>query len=477
MSLVAHRLERLPFCGFHKKLLFMGGLGYTFDAMDSSSMAFILPAITKAWHLSSFETGLVASSTYTGFFFGALLAGICGDLFGRRFVMMSALVIFCLASLVSSQVDHWQAFYGVRIFAGFGAGAESAIVAPFLSEFVARKYRGAFTGALAGFFAVGYVISAILGNLIIPHVDGGWRWVVIITSLPIFILLWWRRALPESPRWLESRGRLDEAHATLDRIEAQVRREGRAFEPVAASAVAHAVQADAPRRHASFLGNLTAIWSPALRRTTAMSWLMWFAIAFSYYAFFTWIPSLLVRHGMTLTKSFGFSLLMYVAQIPGYLSAAYINERFGRQATIAGYMILGGLSAVGMALSQATWQIALAGICLSFFMNGTFGGIYAYTPEIFPTYLRATGVGTSSSFGRIGAIIAPLMVGTIYPVWGFAGVFGITTCVLALGALAVLVLGVPTRGLALEDISVARAGGNQAATGDVGPTPAQERRA
>ncbi|MFP3534140.1 MFS transporter, partial [Burkholderia sp. SIMBA_042] len=91
------------------------------------------------------------------------LAGLCGDLLGRRFVMMTALVIFCVASLISSQVDHWQAFYAIRIFAGFGAGAESAIVAPFLSEFVARKYRGAFTGALAGFFAIGYVISAILG--------------------------------------------------------------------------------------------------------------------------------------------------------------------------------------------------------------------------------------------------------------------------------------------------------------------------
>jgi Arabinose efflux permease len=199
MSSVAARLERLPFCGFHKKLLFMGGLGYTFDAMDSSSMAFVLPAIAKAWHLSSFQTGLIASSTYTGFFFGALLAGLAGDRFGRRFVMMTALVIFCIASLISSQVNHWQAFYGIRIFAGFGAGAESAIVAPFLSEFVARKYRGAFTGALAGFFAVGYVMSAVLGNLIIPHFEEGWRCVVVITSLPIFILLWWRRDLPESP--------------------------------------------------------------------------------------------------------------------------------------------------------------------------------------------------------------------------------------------------------------------------------------
>jgi MFS transporter, putative metabolite:H+ symporter len=449
MSSVAARLERLPFCGFHKKLLFMGGLGYTFDAMDSSSMAFVLPAIAKAWHLTSFQTGLIASSTYTGFFFGALLAGLAGDRFGRRFVMMTALVIFCIASVISSQVNHWQAFYAIRIFAGFGAGAESAIVAPFLSEFVARKYRGAFTGALAGFFAFGYVMSAVLGNLIIPHFEDGWRYVVVITSLPIFILLWWRRDLPESPRWLESRGRIAEANATLDRIEALVLKEGRTFEPVTETIVRAA-----PQTHPStFFGNFSAIWSRKLRRTTAMSWTMWFAIAFSYYAFFTWIPSLLVAHGMTITKSFGFSLLMYAAQIPGYLSAAYLNERLGRQGTIATYMVLGGLSAVGMAFSDATWQIAVAGICLSFFMNGTFGGVYAYTPEIFPTHLRATGVGTSSSFGRIGAIIAPILVGLTYPTLGFAGVFGVTTCILLAGAAIVLIFGIPTRGLALEEIA------------------------
>jgi putative MFS transporter len=173
---------------------------------------------------------------------------------------------------------------------------------------------------------------------------------------------------------------------------------------------------------------------------------------------------------MTITKSFGFSLLMYAAQIPGYLSAAYLNERLGRQATIATYMVLGGLSAVGMAFSDATWQIAVAGICLSFFMNGTFGGVYAYTPEIFPTHLRATGVGTSSSFGRIGAVIAPILVGVIYPTLGFAGVFGVTTCILLAGAAVVLIFGIPTRGLALEDIATSD---NQPARPGAVPVPSR----
>ena len=130
-----------------------------------------------------------------------------------------------------------------------------------------------------------------------------------------------------------------------------------------------------------------------------------------------------------------------------------MNERIGRQATIASYMILGGASAIAMALSQAESAVMLAGICLSFFMNGTYAGVYAYTPEIFPTQVRATGMGTASSIGRIGAIASPVLVGWLYPIFGFAGVFGMTTIVLFVGAAAVVFLGINTRNRSLEEIT------------------------
>ena len=180
---------------------------------------------------------------------------------------------------------------------------------------------------------------------------------------------------------------------------------------------------------------------------------MWLSITFSYYAFFTWIPSLLVESGMTITRSFGYSIAIYLAQVPGYFSAAYLNERIGRQATIASYMVLGGVSAVALALSHSDGTVMLAGICLSFFINGTYAGVYAYTPEIFPTELRATGTGTASAIGRLGAIASPVLVGWLYPHFGFGGVFGTTTAVLLIGALAVMVMGVKTRNRSLEDIT------------------------
>lgn len=460
MSDISARIERLPFGRFHRRLLLMGGLGYTFDAMDAAVLAFVLPVLRNAWGLTSVQTGVLGSSTFIGYFFGALFAGTLGDLIGRRAVMMWALAIYAVASVVSATADHWPMFLGARIVAGMGTGAESAIIAPYLAEFVARRYRGSFTGALAGFFSFGFVAAALIGYLIVPAYAQGWRAVLFITALPIVMLLWWRRALPESPRWLESRGRTGEARQVLDRIEAEFAARGVALPPPERIAV----PPPAPGAVGTLAGNLRALWSRRLARITAMTWLMWLSITFSYYAFFTWIPGLLIQHGMSITRSFSYSIAIYVAQIPGYFSAAWLNERIGRQATIASYMILGGACALGLAFANSNEQIMLAGIALSFFMNGTYAGVYAYTAEVFPTAVRTTGAGTASAIGRTGAIVSPILVGYLYPHFGFGGVFGLTTAVLLAGALAVVTMGIPTRGRSLEEIAAEESGAGASAS-------------
>ncbi|MGY3690810.1 putative MFS transporter [Bradyrhizobium sp. USDA 3240] len=447
MSMISARIERLPFARFHVHLLLMGGLGYLFDAMDAAVLAFILPVLRTTWGLSNVETGVLGSSTFVGYLFGALLAGTLGDLIGRRAVMMSALAVYSVASLVSATVDSWPAFFAARVVAGMGTGAESAIIAPYLAEFVARRYRGAFTGALAGFFSFGFVAAALLGYFIVPAYENGWRIVLVITAIPVVMLLWWRRSLPESPRWLESRGRVKEAEAVLDKVEASFAREGRVLPAPVAEPAAPAVSSG------TLLSNFAALLAGRQARITTMTWIMWLSITFSYYSFFVWIPGLLVQNGMSITKSFGYSLAMYCAQVPGYFTAAFFNERIGRQSTIATYMILGGASALGLAFAASDGQIMAAGLLLSFFMNGTYAGVYAYTAEVFPTAFRTTGAGLASAIGRIGAIIAPILVGYLYPNFGFAGVFGVTTSVLLIGAVTVLLMGVPTRGRSLEDIA------------------------
>lgn len=452
MSAIAARLERLPLSGFHRKLLLIGGLGYMFDGLDSSSLAFLLPVVSKLWHLTSAQTGLVASSTYIGYFFGAFLSGVLADVIGRRRIMMSALAIYCCASLASATATDWHTFFALRVVAGFGSGAETVVIAPFLAEFVPRRYRGIFCGALVGFMSFGYLGSSILGFTVVRNFADGWRYLAVATSLPVVMLLWWRRTLPESPRWLESQGRLAEADTIVRAIESWFAGKGISLAPVVfAGNTPGSASASAPAKGRA-LGNVLTLWSPRLARTTTVSWLMWFSVAFAYYSFFSWIPSLLLKEGLTMTKSFGYSIAIYGAQIPGYFSAAWLNERLGRKGVVASYMLLGGIAAITLAFSHTGLQIMAAGICLSFFMNGAFAGVYAYTPEVFPTAVRATGTGSSSSFGRIGSVSAPILVGFVYPVFGFLGVFAMTTTVLLVGACVVFFLGIETRNRSLEEI-------------------------
>jgi putative MFS transporter len=443
------RLERLPMSWVQGRLLLMGGLGYTFDAANNAVLAFILPSAAALFGLGNTQTGLLGSSILIGYLFGAFFAGTLGDLIGRKKVMMYALALYCAGSLLGAFSPSFEFLFCTRVISGLGTGAESAIVAPFLAEFIQSRYRGRYLGSLSGFFSFGFVLAALLGYAVVPASKAGWRIVQILTALPIVLLLWWRRALPESPRWLLQQGRSVEADQVVSAMEDEVRRRAGRLPDISSVPM----PAAGMRRGGSFVDNLRALWSPNLKRSTAMLWALWISITFSYYGFFTWIPTLLVKHGLTITKGFAYSIVIYLAQIPGYYSAAFLSEKLDRKWTIILYMLAGALSALMMANARDEKAITLFGFFLSFFMNGTYAGIYAYTPEIYPTAFRATGMGVASAFGRIGGILAPIIIGFAYTGIGFAGVFTITTAVLIAGALTVGVLGIGTTGRTLEEIA------------------------
>lgn len=450
---VLQRLDRLPLSRPHRKLLVIGGLGYTFDGMDAAVVAFLLPAAKSTWHLTNGQLGLIGSATPFGFLFGAALAGVLGDRIGRRTVMMSALAVYCVFSVVAAVAPAYPIFLAARVLAGMGSGAESAIIAPYLSEFVPAARRGWFVGALAGFFSFGFVGAALLGRFLVPTVPEGWRWCQVVTAIPIVMLLWWRRTLPESPRYLLAKGRTAEAEAVVARLEEQVvAATGRPLEPVTAADV-RATAAPGVQQDAGVGPALRFLWGRSMAQRTAVTWLIWFVITFSYYGFFSWIPTLLVERGITVTKSFSFSIIIYLAQIPGYFSAAWVSERIDRKNTIALYLAGSAISAYWLSQTSTAVSITIAGAFLSFFLNGTYAGVYAYTPEVFPTWVRATGTGLSSAFGRIGSILAPSIIGFFAVSLGFAGVFGMTTIVLAVGVAAVLLFGVRTAGRSLETLT------------------------
>ncbi|OZI40457.1 MFS transporter [Bordetella genomosp. 1] len=449
MFSVSERLERLPFSRFHFKLLMIGGLGLAFEALDAGIIAFIIPSLRTQWGLSTGEIGWIASSTYVGFLIGALFSGILGDRYGRKKVMMYALMLFCVATFINAFARNYHEFYILRMIAGVGMGAEGAIIAPYLAEFVSSKYRGRFTGALAGFFSFGFVLSALLGYFIVPMSDQGWRYIMIIASVPVIFLLWWRKSLFESPRWLEHTGRTEEANRICTAIETQVQQQlGRPL-PAPVSTRKTPVK---PGPQQSALAKLATLFSKTYLGTTVLVWVFWITVLFCYYAFLVWIPSLLVERGFTITKSFSYTILIYLAQIPGYFSAAYFNDKVGRKYTILAYMLLSCLAALGLAFATGETQIILLSMLLSFGMNGVIAGQYTYTAEIYPTAIRATGMGAASAFARIGSIASPTIVGVAYPVLGFGGVFAMMTAILLIGGLGILFYGKNTRGVVLEEI-------------------------
>jgi putative MFS transporter len=449
------RLERLDIGKPLRRLRMQAGLGYLFDAADTAVLAMILPAVAAVWGLSRAQTGVLGSSVLVGFLFGALLAGVVSDAIGRRPVMSYALLMFAVGSVAGALAPTWELLFVARLFTGIGCGAEAAVIAVYASEFVAARHRGRYIGTLVAFFAPGWVLAAVLGWILVP-LDDGWRWLQLIGGVPVLLLLWWRRYLPESPRWLLSRGRRKEAHEIIARFERE------SDVPVGATPVGP----DAPatpnaavsRRTGGHARNMVALLQPGLRRITLSTCLLWLTVFFCFYGFNTWIPSLLVAQGNTVATSFGFSMLIYLAQVPGYYSAARLFGRFEQKRVILAYFA--GAAAAALVLSQvgATVVIVSASCVLAFFVSGVSCCVYTYTPQIFPTAVRNSGAGLCSAVGRIGALTAPIVIGTSYSTIGFGGVFALLTGACAVGAAGVLVFGVSTQNKTLEQIEQSELG-------------------
>jgi putative MFS transporter len=246
---------------------------------------------------------------------------------------------------------------------------------------------------------------------------------------------------------LESVGRINEADALVSIMEKQsgiaVKRDE--FNP--------GVQKKEKKVHIPFL----ELWSKKYIRSTIVLWVIWFGLNFGYYGFVLWTPSLLVSKGFALVKSFEFTLIMCLAQLPGYFSAAYLVERVGRKMVLAVYFAGTAVASWLFGHAGSTNEVLLYGSLLYFFSLGAWGCVYAYTPEVYPTVARASGSGWAAAFGRVGAFTAPFVVPVIYNAYGtqvgFTYVFILLTGVFALVSLVVAILGKETMGKSLEEIS------------------------
>jgi putative MFS transporter len=432
------RLDRVPLNSFHWRLLITSGLGWMFDAMDVLLIGFLVAPITKEFALAPAQVGLVASAGFVGMFLGAAISGRLADRYGRRLIFQATLVLFSVGAVLSALAPTFETLLAARVIAGLGLGGELPVVATLVSEFSPRAQRGRMIVLLESFWAYGTLAAGLVALFVLPQF--GWRGAFVVAALPALYVAYLRSALPESPRYLAERGRTAEADAIVRRVE---RASGGALLTLGAAV--------APPR--SGRTSIAQLWSPGYARRTAMLWILWFGITFTYYGIFLYVPSLLAARGLSEVRSNEFFFLSTIAQIPGYFSAAWLVERWGRKPTLVTYL-LGTAAAAFLFGNAGTGTDAfIYAALLSFFNLGAWAIVYTYSPELYPTAIRATGAGIAAAVGRVGGIIGPFLTPVLVPTLGQSGVFALFMVLLVITALNVWLLAEETKGRSLEEIA------------------------
>jgi putative MFS transporter len=427
------RLDRLPFNAQHGRLLVGSGIGWALDAMDVGLISFVMAALAKQWGITPTELSWVGSIGFVGMAIGASLGGLLADRVGRRNVFALTLLVYGLATGAAGLSTGLAMLIALRFVVGLGLGAELPVASTLVSEYAPARIRGRVVVILEAFWAVGWILAALIGYFVVPTSADGWRWALFLGIVPAAYALYVRSRLPESVRFLEGRGRTAEAEAAVREFES-------------ASSVA---PVESPPAVPVSPSRWTELWSHGLRARSAALWATWFGVNFAYYGAFIWIPSLLVSQGFSLTRSFAFTLIITLAQLPGYAAAALLIETWGRRATLATFLVGSAVAAYAFGQAGSDWAIIAAGCALSFFNLGAWGALYAVTPEIYPTRLRGSGSGSAAAFGRIASILAPLSVPWLLDRGGTGLVFTVFGVAFAVAAAAAL--GLPEwRGRSLE---------------------------
>ncbi|MDO1510412.1 MULTISPECIES: MFS transporter [unclassified Neisseria] len=433
------RLQSLPAGKFHLKLLLLIGLGWLFDAMDTGMVSFVLATLGKEWNLAPSELGWIVSAGFIGMALGAVLSGRIADRIGRKNVFVATMVVYSIATGLCAFAWNLESLLFFRFWVGFGLGGQLPVAVSLVSEYAPPKVRGRFIVLLESFWGLGWLAAALASYFFIPHY--GWQSAFLIGALPVFYAFFVWKQLPESVPYLLHKGRIREAHEIVCRLEAQAGR------PVVGEAVVPVLPPAEKIRFAQ-------LWQAPFGKRTLMLWLIWFGIVFSYYGIFTWLPKLLVEQGHTVVKTFEYVLVMILAQLPGYFAAAVLVEKIGRKATLAGFLFACAVCAYFFGRSDSVAMIIFWGCWMSFFNLGAWGVLYTYTPELYPVRFRAFGSGWAGAVGRVGGIVAPMVVAAmIGSEGGFGRIFVMFTAVLMAVVAVIVVLGEETKGRTLEDIS------------------------
>ncbi|WP_347266254.1 MFS transporter [Paracoccus sp. (in: a-proteobacteria)] len=416
---------------FQRRLLGIFGLVWAADAMQVIAIGFTAASIAASFGLTVPQALQTGTLFFLGMFAGATLFGRIADRIGRRRVLLLTVACDAVFGLASAFAPDFRALLMLRFLTGMAVGGTLPVDYAMMAEFLPPRDRGRWLVWLEAFWALGTLAIALAAW--IAHLAGvaeTWRWIFAMAALPALIGIWLRLWLPESPMYLLRRGDEPGARATLARVLA-----GNGAPPLP-----EAVRLVLPPAPAAGQG----LFGPELRRLSLGIFATWFLVSLSYYGVFVWLPAELVKGGFGFVRGYGFLVLLALAQLPGYALAAHGVESWGRRPTLQLFLLLSAAGCFLFTVAASPWLVAASLLLMSFALLGTWGALYAYTPELYPTGLRGTGMGTASAVARVGGLLAPSILGGVVA-QGFGTAMGVFAALLALAVVATLFIPTETR--------------------------------
>jgi MFS transporter, putative metabolite:H+ symporter len=458
------RLERLPATRYIWSLVLLLSLGGWFEYYDLFFTAYVGPGLVRSGLFTSTSVGFFGfnglasfvAATFAGLLIGTLVFSFAADRFGRRLIFTTSLLWYTAATIVMAFQHTAQGIVMWRVIAGVGIGVELVTIDTYITELMPRQLRGRAIALsqIVGFTALPAV--ALLSWWLVPHQPlglQGWRWVVLAGSVGAIFVWFIRRGLPESPRWLMTHGKFDEAERVTSAMEARVEQD---LEREAASGSHEPREARAfvvASRPAETRGNLLALARQQYRKRTLMLIVFNFFQTIGYYGFASWVPTLLIATGITTTSSLQYSFLIALSAPLGPLLAYRVADRIERKWQIVFTAACIAIFGVLFARQRDPVWLITCGVLLTCANNCMSIAFHAYQAELFPTRIRAQAVGFVYSWSRLSAIFTSFLIAFFLRHYGTRGVFAFIAAAMAIVILAIGIFGPRTRGLALEDIS------------------------
>jgi MFS transporter, putative metabolite:H+ symporter len=436
------RLDRLPISAFHYRIFWLVGAGMFFDGYDLYVAGSVLAATIQTKFSNLPQNLQFLSLTFVGMTIGALITGFVGDRYGRRFTYQINLLIFGLASLGAAFAQNMEQLIFFRFLQGLGLGAEIVVGYSTLTEFVPPKTRGRWLAFMAFLVVAGFPATAILAYLIIPTF--GWRPMFVIAGVGSLIVWYLRKKLPESPRWLESKGRTEEAEALMQTIEKEV--------AAGATLPAPAAPSKIPQ-----IGAMAMLKPPMLQRMIVGSWVL-ITINTLIFGFVIFLPQFFLRQGLTISKSLGYTVVLAVASLVGCALGAWTSDTIGRRWSIIGASIVtivaGWIYAKFNAGSDPAIVLSVGFVLIVAIYVQTALLFGVYTPELFPTEIRLRANGICNTLGRLATVFSPFVVGALMVRYKLPGVLWLMIGLLIVQIIVVWVWGIEPAKRRLEDLEV-----------------------